>query len=125
MQMKSKSIILVSILFLFGGCASHQNFVKKYDSWIGKNITYFIAQKGYPDRTYTLPNNHKVYVYEDSRIVSYPSIGFGFGGLYGNEYGMYGYGSDIEQRVCKLFIETNKKGKIIKWGSRGNACVSD
>ena len=120
-----KAALIAASLLLFSGCASHAKFAQKYNSWVGQNIAHFIAQQGYPDRTFTLPNKHKVYVYEDSRIVSYPSMGFGYGGYYGGGYGMFGYGTDIEQRVCKLFIETDKKGTIVKWGSRGNACVSD
>jgi hypothetical protein len=49
-------------------------------------------------------------------------MGYGYGGA----YGMFGYGgSEIVQESCKLFIETNKKGNILKWGSRGNHCVSN
>jgi len=118
-------VILTLSLLLFSGCATQAKFAQRYNSWIGKNIANFIQAQGYPDRTFTLPNEHKVYVYEESRIVSYPSMGFGYGGYYGGGYGMFGYGTDIEQRVCKLFIETDKKGKIIKWGSRGNACISN
>jgi hypothetical protein len=119
-------ITLLAALFIgIQGCATHAKFAQRYNSWIGKNIAYFIQVQGYPDRTFTLPNKHKVYVYEESRIVSYPSMGFGYGGYIGGGYGLFGYGTDIDQRVCKLFIETDSKGKIVKWGSRGNACVSE
>ena len=119
-----KSLFIIMGLLLVQGCATHENFVKKQNEWVGKNIAYLIGQNGYPDRTYTLPNKHKVYVYEHSQIISYPSFGFGYGGFYNDGFGMMGYGSNVEQRTCKLFIETNKKGIIVKWGSRGNACIS-
>ncbi len=125
MQRSIKLLLLAAGLLWLQGCATHAKFAQRYNSWVGQNIAHFIAQQGYPDRTFTLPNKHKVYVYEESRIVSYPSMGFGYGGYYGGGYGMFGYGTDIEQRVCKLFIETDQKGKIVKWGSRGNACVSE
>ena len=121
-------IFLLSIaILLMQGCASHQKFVNKYNAWMGKDINHLIQQIGYPDSTYILPNKNKVYVYERSRIYSIPSMpmyGYGYGGYYGGYYGMYGYGSDIVQKTCKLYLETNKKGTIVKWGSRGNSCVS-
>jgi hypothetical protein len=120
------SLITLSIL-LMSGCASHQKFVNKYNAWLGKDINHLIQQIGYPDSTYVLPNKNKVYVYARSRIYSIPSMpmyGYGYGGYYGGYYGMYGYGNDIVQKTCKLYLETNKKGIIVKWGSRGNSCVS-
>lgn len=121
-------LILVTMsLLLVQGCATHSKFVKKYDSWVGQNISHLIAKIGYPDSTFVLPNKNKVYVYERSRLYSIPSMpimGYGFGGYYGG-FGMFGYGSDVVQETCKLFMETNKKGSIVKWGSRGNNCVSN
>ncbi len=121
--------IFGSMLFLLiQGCATHSKFVQKYNAWVGHNISELIHQIGYPDDTFTLPNKNRVYIYERSRIYSLPSpvmgIGYGFGGFYGN-YGLFGYGSDIVQESCKLFIETTKKGIITKWASRGNHCVSN
>ncbi|WP_415407846.1 hypothetical protein ACLHDG_04765 [Sulfurovum sp. CS9] len=123
-----KIILLVSSILFMQGCATHENFVKRYDSWVGHNINHLMKEIGYPDSTYILPNKNKVYVYARSRIYSVPSMhmmGYGYGGYYGG-YGMYGYGygNDIIQKSCKLFLETNKKGIIIKWGSRGNHCTS-
>ena len=125
---KILKITLVAVAMLVvQGCANHTKFVKKYDSWVGQNISHLIAKIGYPDSTFVLPNKNKVYVYERSRVYSLPSMpmmGYGYGGHYGG-FGMFGYGSDIVQETCKLFIETNKKGNIVKWGSRGNHCVSN
>jgi len=120
-----KLTLLVGTLLLMQGCATHEKFVQKYNSWVGKNISHLIQQVGYPDSTYILPNRNKVYIYERSRIYSVPtmSMGYGFGG-YGGGYGMFGYNSDVMQETCKLFLETNKKGTIIRWRSRGNRCVS-
>ena len=119
------TLIAVAMLAV-QGCATHANFVKKYDSWVGQNISHLIAKIGYPDSTFVLPNKNKVYVYKHSRVYSVPSpiIGYGYGGYYGG-HGVFGYGGDVVQETCKLFIETNKKGTIIKWGSRGNSCVSN
>ena len=129
-MMKKLLLAMIAIL-LMQGCATHANFVKKYNSWVGKNISSLITQIGYPDSTFTLPNKNKVYVYERSRVYSVPSMpmmGYGYGGYgyYGGYYGgMFGYSEEIVQESCKLFLETNKKGIIVKWGSRGNSCVSD
>jgi len=118
------TFVVVGILAI-QGCANHTKFVKKYDSWVGKNINHLIGKIGYPDNTFVLPNKNKVYIYERSRMYSLPSPMFGYG--YSGNYGIigYSYASDIVQETCKLFIETNKKGTIIKWGSRGNHCVSN
>ena len=124
-----KITLLAGAILLMQGCATHENFVKRYDSWIGHNINHLMQEIGYPDGTYILPNKNKVYIYAKSRVYSVPSMhhimGYGYGGYYGG-YGMYGYGNgnDIVQRSCKLFLETNKKGIIVKWGSRGNYCTS-
>ena len=127
-----KLTLLVGTILFMQGCATQENFVKRYDSWLGHDINHLMQEIGYPDGTYILPNKNKVYVYEKSRIYSIPSMpmmGYGYGrygGYYGG-YGMYGYGygNDIIQKSCKLFLETNKKGIIVKWGSRGNSCVSN
>jgi len=118
-----KTSLLGVSLLLMQGCATHANFVQKYNSWMGHNISYLVSQIGYPDSTYVLPNKNKVYVYERSRIYSIPSMPmFGYG--YYDGYGMFGYDNEVIQETCKLFIETNKKGTIVRWGSRGNHCVS-
>ena len=109
------------ILLLISGCTSHEKFVKRYNSWVGQNIIDFIKHEGYPDRSFTLPNKHKVYVYEDSRIYSVPALSPYLFGYYGR-HGGFAYGSEVVQSTCKLFLETSPKGKIIKWGARGNAC---
>jgi len=122
------SILAITVL-LMQGCATHTKFVTKYNSLVGQNINSFIGKVGYPDSTYVLPNKNKVYVYERSRVYSMPSMapmmGYGYGGYYGGYYGPFFYGNDIVQETCKLFLETNKKGMIIKWSSRGNHCVSN
>jgi len=125
MQRRWRAIILALMLIGIGGCASHENFVKTYNSWVGHNIHHFTAQYGYPDTTYTLNNGHTVYVYEKQEIYSTPSLSPGFG-YYGHG-GYYGglsvaYGTDIDYKSCKLFLEVDKKGTIVKWGSRGNSC---
>ena len=118
--------VLGTALLLFSACASHSNFINRYNAWVGKDIDTFISQVGYPDRTYVLPNNkHTVYVYEQSRIESYPTMMVGYGGYYGPYYGGMTYGSDIVQKTCKLFLEVNRKHKIVRWSSRGNNCVSN
>lgn len=112
--------VLVGILML-SGCATHQKFVQKFDSWVGKDINSFISEVGYPDSTFELPNKNKVYVYERSRVDHVPTrpmIGYGYYG-----YGVVGYHYETVTSTCKLFIETNKKDKIVKWGHRGK-CLS-
>ena len=121
-----KSVTVVALLLLFTGCASHEKFVQKYNSWIGQDIQTFIHTVGYPDTTYELPNRNRVYVYARSRLVTYPSMGIGFGG-YGYPFG-YGIGystADVELKQCKLYLEVNRKGTIIHWSSRGNNCISE
>jgi uncharacterized protein YcfL len=123
---KAKPLLTIFILLLLSGCATHQKFVERHNSWVGKNITYFIEHNGYPDSTITLPNTHKVYIYEKKELYSTPmTIGFGYygGPLY--PYGSYGIHQQVHQSTCKLFIETNKKGTILKWRSKGNDCRSN
>lgn len=121
-----KIVFIAVTVLLFAGCASHEKFVQRYNSWVGKDIQTFIHTAGYPDTTYKLPNHNTVYVYSRSRLVSYPSVGFGFGG-YGYPFG-YGIGyntADVDLKQCKLYLEVNKKGKIVRWSSWGNSCVSE
>jgi len=121
-----KILPVLTALLLFTGCASHEKFVQKYNSWVGQDINTFIRTVGYPDTTYKLPNHHTVYVYSRTRLVSYPSMGIGFGG-YGYPFGYsIGYSTaDVDLKQCKLYLEVNKKGKIVNWSSRGNSCVSE
>ena len=115
------SLLGITVLLL-QGCATHQKFVNRYNSWVGKDINKLVVEIGYPDSTYVLPNKNKVYVYEKSRVYSYPSPLMGYYGYGGYGYGMI-YSSEVVHKSCKLFLETNKKGIIVKWGSRGNHCV--
>jgi len=120
-----KHILFTIGLVWLSGCASHENFVKTYNNWVGHNIHHFTAQYGYPDTTYKLKNGHDVYVYEKTRIYASPTItpAFGYYG-YGSYYGgmAVAYGNDINYETCKLFLEVDKKGMIVHWGSRGNSC---
>ncbi len=125
MHLFIKSSLIAVSLLLSAGCTSHENFVKTYNTWVGHNIHHFTSQYGYPDTTYKLKNGHDVYVYEKTRIQSYPTVTpafgyYGYGGYYGGM--MMGYGTDIDYRTCKLFLEVDKKGTIVGWGSRGNSC---
>lgn len=122
-----KSTLFIVAVLLMQGCATHQKFVNKYNAWVGQDINNLISKIGYPDSTYILPNKNKVYVYERSRIYSYPSMsmGYAYWPYHHGPYGMFGYGTDVVQKTCKLYLETNKKGIIVKWGSSGNACVSN
>ncbi len=124
MKQRYRALLVTAALLLLSGCASHSNFIQKYNSWVGKDINTFISQVGYPDRTYKLPNKNTVYIYEESRIQSYPTMTLGYGGYYGPYYGGMTYGSDIVQKSCKLFLEVNKKHTIVRWSSRGNNCIS-
>ena len=124
MRIFYRTVIFTLAVIALNSCASHENFVNKYNSWVGKDINTFISQVGYPDRTYKLPNKNSVYVYEESRIQSYPTMTVGYGGFYGPYYGGMSYGTDIQQETCKLFLEVNRQHRIIRWSSRGNNCVS-
>jgi len=125
MKNSFKLISIMLLLVWLSGCASHENFVRTYNGWVGQSIHYFTSQYGYPDTTYTLKNGNQVYVYEKTRIYSSPTFTpafgyYGYGGYYG---GMtMAYGNDVNYETCKLFLEVNKKGMIIHWGSRGNSC---
>jgi len=119
-----KTVVLAVAVMVLNSCATHSNFVNKYNSWVGNDINTFISSLGHPDRTYVLPNKNTIYVYEESKIQSYPTMTIGYGGFYGPYYGGMTYGSDITQETCKLFLEVNRQNKIVKWSSRGNNCVS-
>jgi len=122
-------MIFFGVIFMFSqGCANSEKFAVRYDAWLGQPIDGLVKQVGYPDSTYVLPSKNKVYVYERSRIYTTPSMpmfGYGYGGYGG--YGMvgYSYGGDVVQKTCKVFLETDKKGIIVRWGSRGNDCISN
>lgn len=117
-----KMALILAALMIVNGCATHEKFVTKFDGWVGKDINTFIAQIGYPDSTFVLPNKNKVYVYERSRVDHVPvgpMIGYGYYG-----YSVVGYNYHTVTSTCKLFIETNTKGRIVKWGHKGK-CLSN
>ncbi len=120
------------IAMLLSGCATHENFVKQHNEWIGKSINDFITQAGYPDNSYEIPNGNKVYVYTKSRdyIFARHTIGYSYFGRRGGYLGGFPWGPgfngyDIVTQTCILYMEVNKKGIIAKWGSKGNDCVAD
>ncbi|MCB4747726.1 MAG: hypothetical protein LGB54_03925 [Sulfurovum sp.] len=114
-------------LLLLDGCAatSYENFAKTYNSWVGQKIHTFTDQVGYPDNTYKLANGNKVYVYKKTRIYASPTLTpvFGYNSWgHHNNIGI-GYGTGISYKTtCKLFLEVNKKGIIVRWRSKGNNC---
>jgi hypothetical protein len=117
-------IVLSFVVLLIQGCASHENFVQKYNAWVGRHISHFIQEIGYPDSQYDLPNKNRVYVYHKSQIYTAPAMptfGYGYGSYYGG-YGMVGFRTEVVQETCNLYVETDKEGTIVKWGSRGNSC---
>ena len=42
MKTMTKLAIFAVAIFFLNACASHENFVQKYNSWIGKDINTFI-----------------------------------------------------------------------------------
>jgi len=120
---KFLTVIMIGLtMIMLSGCATHQKFVQKYDGWVGKDITALIKKIGYPDSTFLLPDGNWVYVYERSRVDTVPVgplMGYGYDG-----YRYYGYRYQTVSSTCKLFLETNRKGIIVKWGYRGK-CLSD
>ncbi|MEA3419209.1 MAG: hypothetical protein U9Q90_07380 [Campylobacterota bacterium] len=126
-----KWIILVSVAIMMVGCATHANFVQKYDGWLGKDYRQLMRHIGYADTMYKAPNGNKVYVYSKTRVYSTPSASMMMGPYYypyyypyyGGAFGFYG-GNDIRTETCKLFIEVNKNQRIVRWQSRGNHCVA-
>jgi hypothetical protein len=129
-----KKIIFFSLVFIMAivlsGCATNENFVKQYNGWVGKNINDYIAQSGYPDNSYDMSSGNKVYVYNKNSSYIYPrhTIGFGYFGRRGRYIGgfypgMGGYDEIVQ--TCTIYLEVDKKGTIIKWGSKGNSCVAD
>lgn len=123
----NKILLLLLTVVLISGCATHAKFVERNNSWIGKNISLLIKEIGYPDTTYSLPGNHKIYVYEKSRIYSQRSshtLSYTYGyGYYFNPYNFAQY-NEVTEDKCKTFFETDSKGKILLWKARGNHCVS-
>lgn len=57
-----KIILTATAVMLLSACASRENFIHKYNSWVGQDINTFISNVGYPDRTYKRPNKNTVYV---------------------------------------------------------------
>ena len=110
-------------VFLISSCATTEKFIAKQERAIGTNIKDYIAINGYPDRSYTLPNGNRVYVYEKNELISAPTFMIPIvtrdGIWYEREEQI------IDQRVCKLYLETTPKGKIIKYDYKGNSCVSN
>jgi hypothetical protein len=124
-------IVFVSAVLLMGGCATHENFVQKYNGWVGKDYRQLMKQIGYADTMYKAPNGNKVYVYSKTRIYSTPSVSMMMPApyyypyyypYYGGAFAFYG-ANDIVTETCKLFIEVNRHHRIIRWQSRGNHCV--
>lgn len=127
MKYLQKSIAIVLFFWMIQGCATHEKFIQRYDWWVGQNVTVLIQEIGYPDTTFTLPNGHKVYVYERSNTYNVPASPvitpmFGYGRYYG--YYPMAYTQERVTKSCKLFIETDKNGMITRWESRGNDCVN-
>ncbi|NPA28127.1 MAG: hypothetical protein GXN91_03665, partial [Epsilonproteobacteria bacterium] len=71
-----KKVISIIALFILVGCASNNEFVKRHQSMIGKDINLYIAKNGYPDSSYTLPNGNRVFVYERKDTITYPNFVF-------------------------------------------------
>jgi len=118
-----KKLLLIVIAILVTSCATTNKFIAKQERAIGTNISDYIAKNGYPDSSYTLPNGNKVYIYEKNEIISAPTFMIPIvtkDGIWYEKEEQF-----IDQRVCKLYLETTPTGKIIRYDFKGNSCVSN
>ena len=109
---------LITVLFL-SACHPKPNlYDQTINSWQGSQITKLTAIWGEADYVRKLPNDHKIYEYTfgHSHLVH---------GTYhpGNEeqQGYYAPGFDYTN-YCKVWLETDKSGKIINIQNDGRDC---
>jgi hypothetical protein len=121
-----KALILVVIAFVITGCATHENYKKILDTWVGQSEADLIRSWGVPINSYDAGGNTFL-VYQTTR--QYTTQGqpstystYNVGNTYYTQEHK-GYSSQSYERSCVTTFEL-LYGTIISWRSQGNDCTA-
>ncbi len=124
--------LLLSFLFL-SACATQENYAQAVQSWQGADQNAVYRVWGYPTKVETLPNGHKVLVYQEivhgqNPVYSTPSttsvttspngasqVNIVSGTISGGNSYYY---------ECTTWFELDKRGQVLNTNFRGNNCVA-
>jgi hypothetical protein len=126
---KNFSLTLVAQLFvlLLAACTSTAHYEHQLDYWIGKTDTQLVSAWGIPDKQYQLNETTKLVSYVAHDTVSYPGTSFstcfgaGMGNALFNDCGAFP--PSTQSLNCET-IFTLVKGRVTRWGHKGNYCRS-
>jgi hypothetical protein len=132
-MLKIKLLLLLSIIILFAGCATQDNYSTAVNSWRGASQESVYRAWGYPDKIETLPNRHKLLVYRDvvrgqhpiystpqtTSVVTSPS---GVTQINTTSATLSGGGSYFLE--CTTWFELDDSGNVYSVSFRGDNCVA-
>lgn len=133
MRNKISWALLLMVILLTGGCgpkATVGGYREVLDYYRGEHIDKLVTDWGAPKSSYVYADGRKEYLFlreyrQDYVEPVYPSIGFGYhrrwshfgiGGMY------YPRAVSTRHSFCETRAITDKKGKIIEYYFRGDAC---
>jgi len=131
--MRNKSLLVMALLAIFiaAGCApratetAYRNMLEGYR---GRHIDSLVAAWGPASGHHTFADGRQMYSFVRNRRQYveplYPSFGLGMGFYRRNFFGGYYFNdrSVIREYSCETTVTTDRKGQIIDFSYRGNAC---
>ncbi len=123
-------------LLVLTGCGpkgNGQGYQTLLESYYGQNIDQFVDAWGPPQSQYDYSDGRRAYTFVRSSYTSgagYPAIGIGgFIGSGGGWGGGIGFGLPMtswpQRYYCETTVMTDRKGKIVDYSFRGNACRAE
>jgi len=94
-----KSLLFISLLLL-SGCATHDEFKRDMNNWVGSDIKTYTKHNGKPLKTSKNVDGNTIYAY------SYSSV------------------ENETQQRCDWWVEVTKSQKVKKITWDGNYCVA-
>lgn len=116
-----RNLLIISVVFLFAGCATTKGYQQLVDAWVGGNEQALLESPrwGVPDKSFKQANGNTVYCYVIHRVVSTPTQ------IHTNPNGRATVvtGSIVE-RECETCFYLNSDLIIYHYTFKGNDCLA-
>lgn len=117
MKIATGALLLAAALLT--GCATHQGYAQKVNSWQGRDVNDMLATWGAPTSQITMPNGNQLYTYRTAYSQEMPVQG----GFFYSPIGVTGGGS-VYYSCTTNFVANPKTHTILSVTFDGNDCVA-
>lgn len=131
MGRKSLLVVVLGSILIAAGCApraTERAYRDMLEGYQGRHIDSLVAAWGPASGHHTFADGRQMYSFVRNRRTYveplYPAFGWGMGFYRRNFFGGYYFNdrSIIREYSCETMVTTDRKGRIIDFSYRGNAC---